>query len=106
MDSLNSQRGTLGGLINELASIQTVNRITDNLEKLTAAISSGQGTMGKLVNDNTLYTTSIRPSTRWTNSLIDLNQGQGTAGKLLKDDTLYNNFNSTVKNANAVVGGH
>ncbi len=103
MDSLNSQRGTLGGLINDPAFYKKVNRITDNLEKLTAAISSGQGTMGKLVNDDTLYT-HLNSAVDKMDKLIDgLNQGQGTAGKLLKDDTLYNNFNSTVKNANELL---
>jgi phospholipid/cholesterol/gamma-HCH transport system substrate-binding protein len=103
MDSLNSQRGTLGGLINDPAFYKKVNRITDNLEKLTAAISSGQGTMGKLVNDDTLYT-HLNSSVDKMDKLIDgLNQGQGTAGKFLKDDTLYDNLNHTVKNANELL---
>jgi phospholipid/cholesterol/gamma-HCH transport system substrate-binding protein len=103
MDSLNSKRGTMGGLINDPAFYAKVNRIADNLQKITSSMSEGHGTLGKLVNDDTLYTNA--------NSLVDrldritdgLQQGQGSAGKLLKDDTLYKNLNTTVTNANQLL---
>jgi phospholipid/cholesterol/gamma-HCH transport system substrate-binding protein len=100
MDSLNSQRGTLGGLINDPAFYKKVNRIADNLEKMTAAISGGQGTLGKLINDDTLYTNLNSTVEELQKTTTALNQGQGTAGKLMKDETLYNNLNSAVKSAN------
>jgi phospholipid/cholesterol/gamma-HCH transport system substrate-binding protein len=103
MDTLNSKKGTLGGLINDPVFYAKVNRVIDNLQNLTAAISNGNGTLGKLVNDDTLYNRA--------NSVVDhlekvsagLQEGQGTAGKLLKDDTLYKNLNSAVANANQLL---
>jgi phospholipid/cholesterol/gamma-HCH transport system substrate-binding protein len=103
MDSLNSQRGTLGGLINDPAFYAKVNRTLDNLQKITAAISEGRGTLGKLVNDDTLYTHANSVVDQLDKISAGLNGGQGTAGKLLKDDTLYNNLNSTIASANQLV---
>jgi phospholipid/cholesterol/gamma-HCH transport system substrate-binding protein len=103
MDSLNSKRGTVGGLINDPAFYAKVNRIADNLQKLTAAISEGQGTLGKLVNDDTLYNRANAVVDHLEKVTADLQAGQGTAGKLLKDDTLYKNLNSTVASANQLL---
>jgi phospholipid/cholesterol/gamma-HCH transport system substrate-binding protein len=103
MNSLNSTRGTIGGLINDPRFYAKLNRIADNLDKLTAAIGNGQGTLGKLVNDDTLYTHADSVIDRLDKLTAGLQQGQGTAGKLLKDDQLYNNLNSTVSNANQLL---
>jgi phospholipid/cholesterol/gamma-HCH transport system substrate-binding protein len=103
MDSLNSQRGTLGGLINDPAFYAKVNRTLDNLQKITGAISQGQGTIGKLVNDDTLYTHANSVVGQLDKVATGLNNGQGTAGKLLKDETLYNNLNSTIASGNQLV---
>jgi phospholipid/cholesterol/gamma-HCH transport system substrate-binding protein len=103
MDSLNSKRGTLGGLINDPAFYAKINRVTDNLEKMTHAISEGQGTLGKLVNDDTLYNRANSVVDNLQKVSADLQEGQGTAGKLLKDDTLYKNLNSAVANANLLL---
>ena len=43
MDTLNSKRETLGGLINDPAFYAKLNRIADNVQKLTASISEGRG---------------------------------------------------------------
>lgn len=103
MDTLNSTRGTLGGLINDPKFYAKLNRIADNLDNLTAAIGNGQGTLGKLVNDDTLYTHADSVIDRLDKITANLQQGQGTAGKLLNDDHLYNNLNSTVSNANQLL---
>ena len=103
MDSLNSKRGTLGGLINDPAFYAKINRTLDNLQKITASISEGQGTIGKLVNDDTLYTHANSVVDKLDQVATGLNEGKGTAGKLLKDETLYNNLNSTITNANQLL---
>ena len=103
VDTLNSTKGTAGGLINDPKFYNKLNRIADNLEKVTGAISSGQGTLGKLVNDDTLYTRADSMIGRFNTIAENLDNGQGTAGKLLKDDTLYKNLNSTVANANQLL---
>jgi phospholipid/cholesterol/gamma-HCH transport system substrate-binding protein len=103
MDTLNSSRGTLGGLINDPVFYAKVNRIVDNLQKLTGSIEEGQGTLGKLVRDDTLYTHASSVVDHLEKVTAGLQEGQGTAGKLLKDDTLYKNLNSTAANANQLL---
>jgi phospholipid/cholesterol/gamma-HCH transport system substrate-binding protein len=103
MDTLNSKRGTIGGLINDPAFYSKLNHIADNLEKLTATINNGQGTLGKLVNDDALYAHADSVIGRLDNIAEGIQNGKGSAGKLLKDDTLYNNLNSTVTNANQLL---
>jgi phospholipid/cholesterol/gamma-HCH transport system substrate-binding protein len=103
VDTLNSRRGTLGGLINDPAFYAKLNRIADNLDKLTAVIGNGHGTLGKLVNDDTLYTHATSVIDKLDQIASGIQDGQGTAGKLVKDDTLYKNLNSTVANANQLL---
>jgi phospholipid/cholesterol/gamma-HCH transport system substrate-binding protein len=103
MDTLNSNRGTLGGLINDQRFYAKLNRIADNLDKLTGAISNGQGTLGKLVSDDTLYTHADSMIGHFDQIAEGIQSGQGTAGKLVKDDTLYKNLNSTVTNLNQLL---
>ena len=103
VDTLNSTRGTLGGLINDPAFYAKMNRIANNLDKLTAAIGNGQGTIGKLVNDDTLYTHANSVIDRLDKITEGIQNGQGTAGKFVTDDTLYKNLNSTVANANQLL---
>jgi phospholipid/cholesterol/gamma-HCH transport system substrate-binding protein len=103
VSSLNSRRGTIGGLINDPAFYAKINHIADNLDRTTAAISNGHGTLGKLVNDDTLYTHANSVIDKLDQIATGIQDGQGTAGKFVKDDTLYKNLNSTVANANQLL---
>jgi phospholipid/cholesterol/gamma-HCH transport system substrate-binding protein len=102
-DSLNSNKGMVGELINDPAFYARVVRITDNLEKITGTISKGGGSLGKLVTDDTLYNRANSAIDNVDRLTAGLEGGQGTAGKLLKDDTLYKNLNATVSNANQLI---
>jgi phospholipid/cholesterol/gamma-HCH transport system substrate-binding protein len=102
-DTLNTDRGTIGTLINDPKLAHKVTQIATDLQTITAAISSGKGSLGKLVNDDTLYTRANTAIDKLSQITTDLNDGKGSAGKFLKDDTLYNNLNSTVANANQLV---
>jgi phospholipid/cholesterol/gamma-HCH transport system substrate-binding protein len=104
MTTLNSKRGTLGGLINDPAFYAKLNRIADNIDRLTAAISNGHGTLGKLVNDDSLYNHADSVIDRFDKIAAGIQGGQGTAGKLISDDTLYKNLTATVANANQLLG--
>jgi phospholipid/cholesterol/gamma-HCH transport system substrate-binding protein len=103
VDSLNTSRGTLGGLINDPKFYAKINRVVDHLDKLTGSISEGQGTLGKLVNDDTLYNNANATIERLDKITEAIQNGQGTAGKLVVDDTLYKNLNSAVANANQLL---
>lgn len=102
-DSLNSNKGTVGTLINDRQFAAKLAQTVANLEKISGAISNGQGSLGKLVNDDSLYNKANTTVDNLSKITTSLEQGQGTAGKLLKDDTLYNNLNSTADNANKLL---
>jgi phospholipid/cholesterol/gamma-HCH transport system substrate-binding protein len=102
-DTLNSNRGTVGTLINDPKLAHKISQIASDLQTITAAISSGKGSLGKLVNDDTLYTRVNSAIDKLDKIATDINEGKGSAGKFLKDDTLYNNLNSAVSNANQLV---
>lgn len=103
MDSLNSKKGTIGGLINDPTFYTKISHMTANLEKITGDISEGKGSLGKLITDDTLYNRANAAIDHVNRVTGALDQGQGSLGKLLKDDTLYDNLNSTVQNANQLL---
>jgi len=103
VDSLNSQKGTLGMLLNDPTMARNLATTASNLAVVSKAIASGQGSLGKLVNDDTLYTRANSAIDRLSRITTDLNDGKGTAGKLLKDDSLYKNLNAAVANTNQLV---
>jgi len=103
VDTLNSTKGTLGGIINDPKFYSKLNHIADNLDRLTVAVSNGQGTLGKLVSDDKLYTHADAMIGHFDQIAEGIQKGQGSAGKLVKDDTLYNNLNSSVSNLNQLL---
>jgi phospholipid/cholesterol/gamma-HCH transport system substrate-binding protein len=103
LDSINSNRGTIGRLINDPKFADHFEAIATNLDTMTKAMSTGQGTVGKLINDPTLYDRFNSAADKLDQITTALNDGKGTAGKLLHDDELYNNLNAAVKNTNEMV---
>jgi phospholipid/cholesterol/gamma-HCH transport system substrate-binding protein len=103
LDTINSDRGTVGQLLNDRELANHIQAITTNLETVTAALAQGKGTAGRLINDDTLITHLDSAVDKLDQITTALNQGQGTMGKLLHDDSLYNNLNATVKNTNELV---
>jgi phospholipid/cholesterol/gamma-HCH transport system substrate-binding protein len=102
-DSLNSNRGTVGELINDPTLARKITKITTDLETITSQISQGKGSIGKMVADDTLYTRANAAIDHVNNITAGLDAGNGTAGKLLKDEALYKNLNSSVANANQLL---
>ncbi len=100
VNTLNSNRGMIGRLINDPAEAKKFALMTDNLAAITSSIRAGQGTLGKLMTDDTLYNRLNSTVTRLNDVATNLDEGKGSAGKFLKDDKLYNNLNAAVKNTN------
>lgn len=100
VDSLNSNRGTVGKLINDPELANKITNIATDLQTITGAIAGGKGTLGKLINDDTLYNRANDAVDRLDRITAGLDAGKGSAGKLLKDDSLYNNLNAAAANAN------
>jgi len=103
VDSLNSNKGTIGTLINDPTLAKKISTIATDLQTITGAIAGGKGSMGKRINDDTLYERANSAVDKLDKITTDLNNGKGSAGKFLKDDTLYDNLNAAVKNTNELV---
>ncbi len=103
LDAINSNRGTVGRLINDPQFADHIVAVAANLETMTKAMSTTQGTVGKLINDDTLYNHLNSAVEKLDQITTALSEGKGSAGKLLKDDSLYDNLNATVKNTNEMV---
>jgi phospholipid/cholesterol/gamma-HCH transport system substrate-binding protein len=103
VDTLNTQRGTVGELINDPVLAKKFVTIASNLETVTGAIADGKGSLGKMVNDDTLYTKLNSAADKLNAIASDLEAGKGSAGKLLKDESLYNNLNAAANNTNQIV---
>jgi phospholipid/cholesterol/gamma-HCH transport system substrate-binding protein len=110
LDTLNTDRGTVGRLINDPKFANHIEAIAVNLQTITGAVAQDKGTLGKLINDDSMYTKMNSAVDQLDKITIALSDGKGTAGKLLRDDSLYNNLNSAVANTNELVaainGGH
>jgi phospholipid/cholesterol/gamma-HCH transport system substrate-binding protein len=103
LDTANSDRGTVGKLLNDPAFAQKFVNIAANLQTITGAIAQGKGTAGKLVMDDTLYTHLDSTVNKLDQIATGLNDGKGTMGKLLKDETVYKNLNDTLASTKELV---
>lgn len=103
VDSLNSDKGSIGMLINNRQLYDKAANTLDQLNGLVTEVSNGQGSIGKLVKDDTLYN-NLKQATDGLNKIVNqVNSGQGSIGKLMKDDTLYNNMSASTKNLNEIL---
>ena len=103
VNTLNSQNGSIGMLINNRQLYDKASKTLDELSTLVDGISNGQGSIGKLVKDDTLYN-NLNEATNGLNRIVTrVNAGGGSLGKLMKDDSLYNNMNQSAKQLNELL---
>ncbi len=105
LDTLNSNRGSMGLFLNDPGFYKKVTAVAGNLQIVTQQISEGKGTLGKLLTDESLYTKLNATVDRLNMISESLAAGHGSVGKLLHDETLYNNLNAAVANTNQLVEG-
>ncbi len=86
--------GSLGILINEPTTINTLEELMADTKALMTKINEGKGTIGLLMNDPALYHSLFGLVTRADALATDIQGGMGTIGKLVNDPTLYNNLAS------------
>jgi phospholipid/cholesterol/gamma-HCH transport system substrate-binding protein len=103
VDSLNSERGSIGKLINDPTLYNKALLTLNELQGLVDQISNGKGSIGKLVSDDTLYNRANDTVTKLSHIADEMDNGQGTIGKLLKDETLYNNLKQSTQNLNEIL---
>jgi phospholipid/cholesterol/gamma-HCH transport system substrate-binding protein len=105
LDTLNSNRGSMGLFLNDPGFYKRITAVAGNLQTVTQQISEGKGTLGKLLTDESLYTKLNATVDRLNAISESLAAGHGSVGKLLHDETLYNNLNAAVANTNQLVEG-
>jgi len=105
MDTLNSEKGTAGMLINDKSMAQKIFATVNQLQAVTEKISKGQGSLGKMIMDDQLYDKANSTIDKLNNIATRLDNGEGTAGKLLKDENLYRNLNTAIANVNVLLEG-
>ena len=105
LDTLNSNRGSMGMFLNDPGFYKKVTAVAGNLQIVTQQITEGKGTLGKLMTDESLYTKLNATVDRLDMISESIAAGHGSVGKLLHDETLYNNLNSAVANTNKLVEG-
>jgi phospholipid/cholesterol/gamma-HCH transport system substrate-binding protein len=103
VNTLNSQNGSIGVLINNRQLYNKAYKTLNELSALVDQVSNGQGSIGKLVKDDTLYDNLKQATTGLNQIVARVNAGGGSLGKLMKDDTLYNNMNQSAKSLNALL---
>ncbi len=103
VNTLNSNRGMIGRLINDPVEAKKFAQVTDNLVAITDGIREGKGSLGKFMTDDTLYNRLNSATTRLNDVATALDEGKGSAGKFLKDEQLYDNLNTAVKNTNQLL---
>ena len=101
-DTLNSDKGSIGMLINNRELYDKALKTLNELSGIVDDINNGQGSIGKLLKDPTMYNRLNHMVAQADEITTQLNEGKGSAGKLLKDDTLYNELKSTTHNLNEI----
>lgn len=102
-DALNSNKGSVGMLINDPTLYKKAVVTIDQLQALVNSVSNGQGSIGKLFVDDTLYNRFNNIAGTLESVTSDIEQGKGSIGKLVKDDTMYNQLEQATHNLNQIL---
>jgi phospholipid/cholesterol/gamma-HCH transport system substrate-binding protein len=107
----NETRATIADLRESVRDLkpafERLNKITADIDLITADLSAGKGSAGKFLKDEQLYEEARDTLAKFNTTasrldilMADAQSGKGTIGKLLTDETLYNNVNQTASNIN------
>lgn len=101
-DSLNSDKGSVGMLINDPALYKKALTTLNQLSGIVDDINNGHGSIGKLLRDDTMYDRLNHMVGQADEITTRVNEGKGTAGKLLRDDALYYDLKRTTHNLDEI----
>jgi len=101
-NSLNTDKGSIGYLINDPSLYKKAVSTLNELSAIVDEVNNGQGSIGKLLKDDTMYNRLNNMVGKAEDITTQIDEGKGTMGKLLKDDTLYNELKQTTHNLNEI----
>jgi phospholipid/cholesterol/gamma-HCH transport system substrate-binding protein len=102
-DTLNSNKGSVGELINNPELYNKAVSTLNQLSQLVDSVANGKGSIGKLFADNTLYDHINGTVSKVDQLTTEIDQGKGTIGKLLKDQKMANDLSQSVSNVNQLL---
>jgi phospholipid/cholesterol/gamma-HCH transport system substrate-binding protein len=102
-NTLNSQSGSVGMLINNRQLYDKALSTLNQLSGLVDEVSSGKGSLGKLITDDTFANNLNQAATGINEVVARVNSGKGSLGKFMNDDSLYNNANQAARNLNEML---
>jgi phospholipid/cholesterol/gamma-HCH transport system substrate-binding protein len=76
--------------------LTNLNRVINQVGRVTAQVSQGEGTLGKLFMDDSLYRRADSAVADFQKMAQHAASGQGTLGKLIYTDEMFNRANSAV----------
>jgi len=102
-NSINSNKGSVGMLINDPTLYKKALYTVNQLNAIIDEVNSGKGSVGKLLKDDTMYNRLNDMVTRADRITTEIDEGKGSVGKLLKDDTLYNQLKESSQSLNQIL---
>ncbi len=103
LEKINHGEGTLGKLINSSELIDKLTHTVDNLEQISASLSSNNALVGRLINDSELANRFTKLVDDLSLLTASLREGRGSIGKLLVDESFYNNLSRTTQRLDSLV---
>ena len=99
-DKINQGQGSIGRLINNDETVESLNQTLASLKEITDRIKNGEGTLGQLITKED----SIQNLNKTLASLSDItatiNRGEGTIGRLVRDEETVETLNETLTHLN------
>lgn len=103
VNTLNSNKGSIGKLINDPTLYNRGVEAVNQLSAIAQQVNSGKGTIGKLMTDDSIYNHLNDSVTKLDDVATELDSGKGTLGKMIKDPALYNNLEKSSQQLNEVL---
>jgi phospholipid/cholesterol/gamma-HCH transport system substrate-binding protein len=103
MTDLQGGKGTMGKLLKDPATADSLNQSLTHLNSILADADAGKGGLGLLLKDPQ-FAKTLNDTITKTDALVSgIDAGTGTLGKLAKDETMYTNINKLLTESTTLV---
>ncbi len=101
--NLSNGKGTIGKLLSDESTANTLDKTISNLNKFSNALGNKNSSLGQLIYSNKLSNSITGLTDNLNNLLSSLQKGNGTLGKLMVNDSLYNNLSKATLSLNKLL---